>query len=177
MRKSFIKLVTFICRINMPFLQPKMSDENVEKILSILKPSMVILTRREGEFTNWFQPEFFTHGVLVITKDHCIEAKTTGTVITNLSYLLSRCDNCVVLEPRFLVNEDTLVTHALEYVNKNYDFAFEDSEEKLYCFEAVAHLLEKCSGVEIPKSKTPLGHKWLPNSFLNSNLFVKVGEA
>lgn len=177
MRHALIRFVTFICRINMPFLQPKMTEENVERILKILKPSMVILTRRNGEFTNWFQPEFFTHGVLVITEDHCIEAKTTGTVITNLSYLLSRCDKCIVLEPRFLVNNETLVTHALEYVNKNYDYAFEDSEDKLYCFEAVAHLLEKCSGIEIPKAKTLLGEKWLPSSFLKSNLFVTVGEA
>jgi len=174
MRKSFIKLVTFICRINMPFLQPKMTDEQVEKILAVLKPSMVILVRREGEFTNYFQPHHFTHGALVISGDHCIEAKTTGTTITNLYYLLSRADEVMVLEPRFLVNNDTLVTHALEYANRAYDYAFEDSEDKLYCFELCAHLLEKCSGIEIPKVKTALGEKFMPDSFLKSGLFTQV---
>lgn len=174
MRSLMIRFVTFICRINMPFLQPKMTDDQVEKILAVLKPSMVILVRREGEFTNYFQPHHFTHGALVISGDHCIEAKTTGTTITNLYYLVSRADEVMVLEPRFLVNNETLVTHALEYANRAYDYAFEDSEDKLYCFELCAHLLEKCSGIEIPKVDTKLGKKWLASSFINSNLFNRV---
>lgn len=174
MRQLFIKIVVFICRINMPFLQPKMKDEEVESIISKLKPSMVILVRREGELTNLFQPDHFTHAALVISSDHCIEAKTTGTVITNLTYLLSRVDEVIVLEPRFLTNNESMIDMALKFVNRPYDYSFQDGDDKVYCFELVAHILEHCSGVEIPKCDTKLGMKFLPDSFLKANLFTRV---
>ena len=164
----------FICRINMPYSQHKMTEEMCDKIIQSVQLGDVLLIRTNGELTTLMQPSKWTHSVLVLTQMHAFEATTKGTRLTDLMYILARCDEAMLLRPKFLINNDHMVEYALPLVNRPYDFKFESSDEELYCHEATSKILEHASGVEIPQVDTPLGKKWLPDSFLKSNLFEVI---
>ena len=158
----------------MPFSQHKMTEEACDNIIQRVQLGDVLLIRTNGELTTLLQGQKWTHSALVLTQTHAFEATTKGTRLTDLMYILARCDEATLLRPKFLVNNDHMVEFALTLVNRPYDFTFESSDEELYCHEATARILSHSSGVAIPQVDTPLGKKWLPDSFLKSNLFEVI---
>lgn len=168
------KGVQLICRVNAPFSQHKMTEERCDEILQHVQAGDVILIRTLGELTTMFQPSAWTHSLLAVTNTHAFEAKITGTRLSDMMYVLARSDAAILLRPRFLVNIDHMVEYALTLVNKPYDFSFESSDEAYYCHEACARILSHASGIELPQIDSPLGKKWLPDSFIKSNLFNRV---
>jgi len=168
------KCVQFICRVNAPYSVHEMTEERCEEIINAVQAGDVILLRTEGELSTMFQPSKWTHSMLVVNQIHCFEAKITGTRISDMMYALARCDEAILLRPKFLIDVDHLSEYALALVNKPYDFKFESSDAAYYCHEACCKILAQASGIEIPKVKTLLGEKWLPDSFLKSGLFTQI---
>ena len=178
MRKFISEIVAdtvrFLCRINSPYSIKEMSQERCIEIINAAKVGDVILLRTKGELTTVFQPSKWTHSCVLIDYMYVLEAVTTNTRMSSLMYVLARCDEAILLRPNKDVDKFILQEYARNRLNYPYDFSFDSSDKAFYCHELVAKALRESSGFEIPKVKTLLGEKYLPDSFLKSGLFTQV---
>lgn len=164
--KIMIKTVQFICRINAPFSIKKMTERACEDIIDKAKVGDVILVRTEGELTTVFQPEYWTHAALVLTDRLVVEATTKGVRLTDIMYVLARVDDAAAYRPDYTKDQSAVQTEALKMVNMKYDYEFKEGNNKYYCFELVATLLNFITTKSpVSEKKTLLGKKWLASSF------------
>lgn len=166
--------VRFLCRINSPYSIKEMSQERCLDIINKSDIGDVILLRTKGELTTLFQPSKWTHSCIVVDGISLLEAVTTNVRNTCMIYALARCDEAILLRPNQYVDVLVLQEYARSRLNYPYDFSFDSNDKAFYCHELVAKALREASGIEIPKVKTLLGEKYLPDSFLKSGLFTQV---
>ena len=166
--------VRFLCRINSPYSIKEMTQERCIEIIKAAKVGDVILLRTKGELTTLLQGQKWTHSCIVVDNISLLEAVTTNVRNTIIMYALARCDEAILLRPTKYVDTLALQNYARSRLNYPYDFSFDSSDEAYYCHELVAKALKESAKVEVPKVKTPLGEKYLPDSFLKSGLFTQI---
>ena len=168
MKSIIATLSKFISKIHIPYNHKKMTEEECEEIISILKPGDVVLSHTDGELSNLFL-EYWGHGMIISTSG-LYEAVTLGVRETNMMYAFSRKDDIIVLRPRFPIYENQLESWCKYAEGTSYDYNFETSAEKLYCFEMVMDSLIAGSDFRyyqeiINYKKTLLGEQILGSSF------------
>ena len=151
----------------MPYSQHKGSEELAQSIIDKAQCGDILLIRTEGELTTSFQPSYWTHSLVCLNNKHAIEAKITGVRVSDLMYVLARCDDAKLIRPTLKIDTDKLIDYALSQTGKEYDFDFSD-DGKFYCHELTSQCIYASSQIVFNKIKTPVGFKFLPESFIDS---------
>ncbi len=154
-----------IAEMKQPFVKPagapkRITPEIREKLLQIVKPGDVFITRHDDAMSNLFLPGFWPHAALYIGTD--VERAAMGVAASNpahqsqngvVRFLESKKDGvlfrpaedtlqvdcCVVLRPR-LSKKDSIaaLNRALSHAGKLYDFVFDfTSANRLACTELI----------------------------------------
>ena len=105
--------------------EPKVSHEEIDHILSLVKPGDVGVHRDRGFLSNVFIPGIFKHVWLHSEDGKVIEAIAHGVVERSARYAL-RTDDLVILRPKVsTVARKTAVKTAKNVVGFKYDTAYD----------------------------------------------------
>lgn len=171
--KSIIaKISKFISKIHIPYNHKKMTEEECQEVISILRPGDVVLSHTDGELSNIFL-EYWGHG-MIISNSGLYESVTSGVRKTDMMYSFSRKDDLIVLRHNFELNTMLLGQYCNYALGTLYDYNFETSAEKIYCFELVVDAIRYSSKFDcnIFLKKTLIGRQYLGSSFFNENFDV-----
>ena len=163
-----------ILDIRVPTTTKNMSDEERNKILSVIQPGDVILETSDA-YPNWQRMEVvtlgsvYTHAAIYEGDGKFLEATTgdpsgKGVIRTDLKEYLEGPIHIKIVRPPYKGAED--VKSALDYaraqLDKPYDSAFNyDDDSQMYCAELVKKAIDQCpSNIE-----TPMAHTFLTKLF------------
>lgn len=132
-----------LSKLKMPYSVKCFGEEDLLR-LGEPKVGTVFLTECYGFFINPLNPNKFKHAAIYIGDNKVIEATTHGMKITNLQYFLLTKDEVVAVYPKFQFYPEKILEDFKNYEHAEYDWDFETSSKKLYCFELVAKLLMDC---------------------------------
>ena len=130
--------------------EPKISHEEIDQILSLVRPGDVGVHRDRGFLSNLFIPGIFKHAWIHAPDGQVIEAIKQGVVCRSARYAL-RTDDLVILRPKLsTVARKAAVKTVMKIVGFKYDTAYDfDIAEELShlnkhdqafsCIEAVAY--------------------------------------
>ena len=130
--------------------EPKISHEEIDQILSLVRPGDVGVHRDRGFLSNCFIPGIFKHAWIHADDGQVIEAIKAGVVCRSARYTL-RTDDLVILRPKLsAVVRKSAVKNAMKIVGFKYDTAYDfDIDEELQhlnkhdqafsCIETVAY--------------------------------------
>jgi cell wall-associated NlpC family hydrolase len=124
------------------------SEIDMETIRKMLKPGMILLSRREFQISNYFIDGYWTHTAMFMPSGKIIQATTDGVIIEELLEFFQKTDDFVILKPRFCgVQEmEKACNHASETIGKPYSFDFNNSDDSLYCSELVLKAYARTCG-------------------------------
>jgi uncharacterized protein YycO len=136
----------------------KCSSLNLDPIRKVVKPGMILLSRREFQISNLFIDGYWTHSAIIMPQDKVIEATAEGVIINELHEFFQNTDDFVILKPRFcgLQEMQKACDHASEIVGTPYSFDFNNSDDSFYCSKLVLKVYAKTCGWEI-ESRHELG--------------------
>jgi hypothetical protein len=124
------------------------TEPDMERILGLASPGMVVLSRREYQFTNLFIDGHWTHSAMILPEGRIIESTTHGVVIRDIRAFLLSVDDFVILKPRFCGcrEMEQASRHATEIIGAPYCFDFNNSDRDYYCSKLVLKAYERsCS--------------------------------
>jgi uncharacterized protein YycO len=115
------------------------SSIDIETLRTVLKPGMILLTRKEFQLSNLFIDGYWTHSGILTLQDKVIEAISNGVIITELKDFCRKSDSFVILKPRFCTwLEMEKASHlASEMVGSPYSYDFNNSDSSYYCSKLV----------------------------------------
>lgn len=168
-------MIKILSKIHAPFSHKKINGKHYYKLRDELKIGSTILSSTSGELSNLYNPIKIKHaGIYVgdILKDgirYIAEATGEGVVLTDLVTFLTTKDLIIVCNPKFIRTENQMEgiqERAMNYIGKEYDYYFDKSKDKMYCFELCFHALgnSHLKPREIIKGKCIFDH----NTFLDT---------
>jgi uncharacterized protein YycO len=115
------------------------SDVDLDNLKTLLKPGMILLTRKDFQLSNFFIEGYWTHSGIVISKEEVIEAIGRGVIISDLKDFCAKTDNFVILKPRFCSwpEMEEASRHAAELVGFPYSYDFNNSDSSFYCSKLI----------------------------------------
>ena len=115
------------------------SDLNLEPIRKVVKPGMIVLSRREYQVSNLFIEGYWTHTAMIMPREKVIEATADGVILNELREFFLQTDDFVILKPKFcgLPEMEKACCHASKIVGAPYSFDFNNSDNSFYCSELV----------------------------------------
>ncbi|MEQ8220892.1 MAG: YiiX/YebB-like N1pC/P60 family cysteine hydrolase [Candidatus Eremiobacterota bacterium] len=157
-----------ILDIRVPTTTKDISEEERNKILSVIQPGDVILETSDSH-PNWQRLEVvtlgstYTHAAIYEGDGKFLEATTgdpsgKGVIRTDLKEYLEGPIHVKIIRPPYKGAED--VKSALDYarsqLDKPYDSAFNyEDDSQMYCAELVKKAIDQCpSGIETPMAHT-----------------------
>ena len=157
-----------ILDIRVPTTTKPISEEQRNKILSVIQPGDVILETSDA-YPNWQRMEVvtlgsvYTHAAIYEGDGKFLEATTgdpsgKGVIRTDLKEYLEGPIHIKIVRPPYKDANDVKV--ALDYaraqLDKPYDSAFNyEDDSKIYCAELVKKAIDQCpSGIETPMAHT-----------------------
>lgn len=180
-------LSEFIGTVHAPYSRRDVSGYHYFSVLPLLKPGMVLLSRKHGELSNLAIPGRFTHAAMYCgshLSQHgdggsfdvpfVVEATRHGMVDTDLiSFMLSK-DIVGVYRPLFAT--DMQMRDAANWALKQaedavpYDYEFDPKNKALYCSEAVWLAYKVALGADLVFTKrSTLGTETvLPQDFADA---------
>ena len=110
-----------------------------DKLLTVLKPGDIIVTRTNWLPTNLIIPGHYKHSVMYVGDEECIEAVLPVVHRLDLQELLGRISEYAVLRPTFADSSEMVkaVSKMNKLVGKPYDLYFEPGSKSFYCSEAI----------------------------------------
>ena len=168
-------MIKTLAKIHAPFTHKKINGKHYYKLRDELFVGSVLLTNTNGELSNIINPIKIKHAGLYvgdILKDgirYVAEATGKGVVLTDLVTFLTTKDLVIVCNPKFIVTENRrtgIQERVMNYIGRKYDYYFEKSKDKMYCFELCFHALDNAhlKPKEIVKGKCIFDH----NTFLDT---------
>jgi uncharacterized protein YycO len=157
-----------ILDIRVPTTTKDISDEERNKILSVIQPGDVILETSDSH-PNWQRLEIvtlgstYTHAAIYEGDGKFLEATTgdpsgKGVIRTDLKEYLEGPIHVKIIRPPYKDADDikAALDHARSQLDKPYDSAFNyEDDDKIYCAELVKKALDTCpSGIETPMANT-----------------------
>lgn len=126
----------------------KCSELDLDQIRELLKPGMILLSRREFEISNYFIDGYWTHTAMVMPQGKIIQATAKGVIINELEEFFLTTDDFVILKPRFcgIQEMEKACIHASEVVGIPYSFDFNNADDTLYCSELVLKAYARTCG-------------------------------
>lgn len=176
-----------------PGLGKRVTPEIIDKILPMLQPGDVFITRHDDAMSNLFLPGFWPHGALYIGPPdaraalgvgdvsdgfkhsgedvHFLESKKDGVLLRPASETL-QVDAFVVLRPKLSdTDRASALNRALSHAGKLYDFVFDFSAaDRLVCTEIIYRAYHGIGPITFELS-TKAGRKCLSaEDFLNQGI-------
>lgn len=157
----------FMSKIRMPYSRKKITSSDYHALERILSKGYVLLSHTEGEISNWFIPDFWSHGAIYVgyidgvpTVAEATASK--GVILTDLIEFVMTKDYISVFRPTFLdkVGLSKAAAYAREKKGLEYDWMFETpsaNNKAFYCFELVAVALESASNSKVFVPKEYMG--------------------
>jgi len=171
LKKILSKSSKVVSKVHLPYTRKRVTQLQIEKALSVLKPGDLILTHVDGELSNIVLSHWSHAGISNMGRVY--EATTKGVVASWFVYFLAHKDEFKILRPTFDFDHIGLVTFLESAKGLPYDFEFETNDKQFYCFELAAVAYMQVSNVVINPSRTPAGYQYLAKSF-SSDLFKEV---
>ena len=124
------------------------SEIDLDNIREMVRPGMILLSRREFQISNYFIDGYWKHTAMVMSPEKIIQATTGGVIIDELREFFYKADDFVILKPKFCgVQEmEKACNLASETVGKPYSFDFNNSDDSLYCSELVLKAYARTCG-------------------------------
>lgn len=141
MRARFLKTISpltiFFGKIQSP--ESEMPDMSYEKLVSVINPGDVLLSRRTYSLSNIGIPGFYKHAVLYVGNGKIIEAIGKGVQEVSLARWIYTYDHAICLRPLFASKEgiDGACSFAINQRGKKYDYEFSPGIQSFYCSELV----------------------------------------
>ena len=145
----FTPLIRFSKYINWRFGRKfKCSELDLDHIRKVVKPGMVLLSRKEFQISNLFIDGYWTHSAMIMPSEKVIEATVEGVRIRELNEFFRKTDDFVILRPRFCGSKEMekACDHASQIVGAPYSFDFNNSDDSFYCSELVLKVYAKTCG-------------------------------
>jgi uncharacterized protein YycO len=116
----------------------KVKGDDARKILKALRPGDIMLRRFDRYVTAWTIPGKWKHVGLYVGKNKMIHATTSGVVEEDILTFL-RCDSVAIYRPKIdKYNKQIAIDRAKSLLGKEYDFAFNFSDEEFFsCSEVI----------------------------------------
>ncbi|MCX6246112.1 MAG: YiiX/YebB-like N1pC/P60 family cysteine hydrolase [Bacteroidetes bacterium] len=139
------------------------SELDLNQVRELLKPGMILLSRREFEISNYFIDGYWTHTAMVMPDGKVIQATSGGVVINTIGEFFTKTDDFVILRPRFcgVMEMEKACCHASEKVGTPYSFDFNNSDDTLYCSELILKAYAKTCGWNKKSQMEPVEFKTL----------------
>lgn len=110
--------------------------------MKVLRPGDVLLRRYDSYLDAKVLPGFWNHAGICTNDNEVIHAIAKG-VVAETVFDFCKTDHLVVLRPKFKLTRYDVITTALSYVGRPYDFNFNvDCDDKFYCTEIIYKLFE-----------------------------------
>jgi cell wall-associated NlpC family hydrolase len=124
------------------------SEIDLDNIREMVRPGMILLSRRDFQISNYFIDGYWKHTAMVMSPDKVIQATTNGVIIDELQEFFYKADDFAILKPRFcsVLEMEKACNHASETVGKPYSFDFNNSDDSLYCSELVLKAYARTCG-------------------------------
>lgn len=146
--KIFIPVSKIISKLGKP--EPRRRYEDFEKIISIIKPGDILLSREDYRLSNVLIPGFWSHAALYLGNGRVLEAVPPRVREQHLGEWVVSIDSVCLLSPTLPF---TFADHANDYLGKDYDWVFSD-DGAWFCNELVRDYLSRC-GLILSALKTP----------------------
>jgi len=139
------------------------STLDLADIRKMVKPGMILLSRREFQISNFFIDGYWTHTAMIMPREKVIQATTKGVIIDELQKFFLTTDDFVILKPRFcgIPEMEIACSHASEIVGTPYSFDFNNSDDSLYCSELVLKVYARTCGWDRQSHQEPSEFKHL----------------
>ena len=124
----------------------KVNANDYRKIIAVLQPGMVFLSRIDLELSDEFIPGFWMHSALYAGNEKVLEAVGAGVIETDLIDFLLTKDFVCVLDPTFATTEQKqkAILTARAVLGSPYDYLFEsNSPHAFYCSELITFAFEQ----------------------------------
>lgn len=121
-----------ISKIGKP--EPLCTYEDKEKIMELMEPGDVLLSRENYRISNWFIRGYYGHGAQVSYDNKVIESVPNKARIQHIDQWVLSKDNVCLLSPTFPIKFKNIDS---KYKKRKYDFRFFFMSSKLYCMELV----------------------------------------
>ena len=124
------------------------SDLDLEYLTKVVRPGMIVLSRREFQISNYFIYGYWTHSAMIMPWGKVIEATTNGVIMKELKEHIRKADDIAVLKPRFcgIQEMEKACCLASETLGIPYSFDFNNSDDSLYCSELVLKAYARTCG-------------------------------
>jgi hypothetical protein len=109
--------------------------EHGERVKPLLKPGMIVLSKRKYEFSGLFIPGYWKHSAIVACDGEIIEATVKGVDRKGIADYFHFVDEFAVLQPTFC-NEEVMASaarFARERIGSPYSYDLSNIKEKYYC--------------------------------------------
>ena len=149
MKKLFYSLKAYLLNIlgdirifKWPFFviyQPttfKCKANEYRHALMYLQEGDLIFRKYDNYLDGYLIPGMFSHGAIYVGERTIIHATAEGVNEIDLLDFL-RCDNFCILRPNR--GQKIAIKRAHSILGKEYDFNFESSDKRFYCFEVCAY--------------------------------------
>ena len=126
-------------------------------IMDVVKPGMIVLSRREFQISNFFIEGHWTHTALIMPGEKVIEATINGVIMNELPKFFLTVDDFVILRPRFcsIKEMENACSFASEIVGSPYSWDFNNSDDSFYCSELVLKVYARSCGWERKSNTEP----------------------
>ena len=128
------------------------TGHDILQIMELIEPGDVLLRGYDKYLDGKFIPDEhgYSHGAIYVGKNEVVHA--ASPFVHSISIIdFCQCDRVMVLRPMY--GSEDAVKKAMSLLGKPYDFNYESTDERLYCFELVANLYQNANMEQYDVSK------------------------
>lgn len=171
-----VSLSKFVSQIHAPFTRQHLTSIDYRLIRSFKQKGIVLVARQEGEMSNLFIPDFWSHVAIYDGEETVIEATTHGVKKTDILDFVMAKDFIAAFMPTFCdSNTRAIAWNVAEgFIGSPYDFSFAAGNRAFYCSELLYEAFNQAMEGKSPvKMRELLGVQTVtPEDFANPELFL-----
>jgi uncharacterized protein YycO len=173
--KAITPISKIIGKIHAPFSERLLTGKDFYKIIELIKPGDILLSRTRYHLTNIFIPGFFKHSSLIVDKNNIIESTAEGVHLTSLYDFISTKDYIGIsrLNSLYSYNKsiDDIVKIAIKQLGKFYDYEFSSDDKQFYCAELI-YFSYLQNGIKLLEPKNYITPQDIYNSSLLNLIYI-----
>ena len=139
------------------------SEEQLLNFKRKVKPFDVISCRDDKQFISRVIPGYWGHTVLYLGRGVAIESTSTGVRNISLRHILKSYSHLAITRPMLTsTQEELIIKNIPDYINLEYDFAWNLKSRPVYCSGLVFKLFTR-AGVRLKATWTLWVEKFTPD--------------